>query len=106
MHRVTAKQAQRECEWKRGKGVSSWIVVALVITLILTREAFSWKPFGCTGNHISQRIHQCHETFFGLVCAGDTQKVSDLHRQFLCAHEEALLQWTHCRKDIPKRRWG
>jgi|SRR5215203_5990514 len=45
MHRATAKQAQRECEWKRGKGVSSWIVGALVITLTLTREAFSWKPF-------------------------------------------------------------
>jgi hypothetical protein len=38
-------QAQRECEWKRAKGVSSWKVGALVITLTLTREAFSWKPF-------------------------------------------------------------
>ncbi len=37
--------AQSECEWKRGKGVPSWIVGALVITLTLTREAFSWKPF-------------------------------------------------------------
>jgi hypothetical protein len=45
MHRATAKQAQRECEWKRGKGVSSWIVGALLITLTLTSEAFSWKPF-------------------------------------------------------------
>jgi hypothetical protein len=35
----------RVSEWKRGKGVPSWIVGALVITLTLTREAFSWKPF-------------------------------------------------------------
>jgi hypothetical protein len=46
------------------------------------------------------------ETFFGSVCAGDTQKVSDLHRLFPYAHEEALLQWTHCRKDIPKEHMG
>jgi hypothetical protein len=25
---------------------------------------------------------------------------------FTCAHEEALLQWTHCRKDIPKEQMG
>jgi len=46
MHRAPEEQAQSECEWKRGKGVSSWIAGALVPTLALTREAFSWKPFG------------------------------------------------------------
>jgi hypothetical protein len=45
MHRAPEEQAQSECEWKRGKGVSSWIAGALVPTLALTREAFSWKPF-------------------------------------------------------------
>jgi hypothetical protein len=45
MHRATEEQAQSECEWKRGKGVLSWIVGALAITLTLTRAAFSWKPF-------------------------------------------------------------
>jgi hypothetical protein len=45
MHRATKEQAQSECEWKRGKGVSSWIAGTLVTTLNLTREAFSWKPF-------------------------------------------------------------
>ena len=45
MHRATEEQAQSECEWKRGKGVSSWIVGASVITLTLTKAAFSWKPF-------------------------------------------------------------
>jgi hypothetical protein len=45
-------------------------------------------------------------TFCVSVCAGDTQKVSDLHRLFACAHEEALLQWTHCRKEIPKEQMG
>jgi hypothetical protein len=43
VHRATEEQAQRECEWKRGKGVLSWIAGALVITLTLTRAAFSWK---------------------------------------------------------------
>jgi hypothetical protein len=37
------------------------------------------------------------------VCAGDTQKVSDLNRPFPCAHQEALLQRRHRRKDIPKQ---
>ena len=47
MHRAPEEQAQSECEWKRAKGVrSSWIAGALVPTLALTREAFSWKPFG------------------------------------------------------------
>jgi hypothetical protein len=38
------------------------------------------------------RSSKASGTFCVSVCAGDTQKVSDLHRLFACAHEEALLQ--------------
>jgi hypothetical protein len=57
MHRATEEQAQSECEWKRGKGVSSWIVGASVITLTLTKAAFSWKPFGRLTHRISQTFY-------------------------------------------------
>src|SRR5829696_267784 len=82
MHRATAKQAQRECEWKRGKGVSSWIVGALVITLTLTREAFSWKPFesdwigSLTTHPLNERGHLKAPTHAALSDLGDEAHIS------------------------------
>jgi hypothetical protein len=52
------------------------------------------------------RSSKASGTFCGSPAHTDPQKVSDLHRLFTCAHEEALLQWTHCRKDIPKEQMG
>jgi hypothetical protein len=76
MHRATEEQAQSECEWKRGKGVSSWIVGASVITLTLTKAAFSWKPFGRLTDRIVQIFYRVPRTFCVSQWETDTQKLT------------------------------
>jgi hydroxyethylthiazole kinase-like sugar kinase family protein len=45
MHLARKNEAESSANGSLAKGVSPWMVDALVTTLTLTSEAFSWKPF-------------------------------------------------------------